>query len=781
MLTCVSWLLLAGSVSFAQQTDPPAPSTDPATPPQGKVLFERHEPAMQDSAPPQVIPGGTPDETPDPHPRKYGDGISTSQRRARTTLHRRDATRADTIPAEPAAADAQHPLPETSSGLLSSDSSATSSPHAPVVLTPEDREKAASMKEADRAAVSILRSALDMHLNTHTGAVETRAQLLVQNAGNTPLARLPLRISGALQWESARLMMSGAAFGVAPTPSPAPGKSFSIDQYRMPDDLDHTGLASEIALSLPEPLAPGETLRLDLYYGGTLAASTQRLTTIGAPSDRAALTDWDTVSDTFTGLRGLGNVLWYPVAGSTARLRDGDAVTRAVENTRARDAQSEFHLDLTVEYTGSRPDAAFCFGERQLLKPLVATQNGPPQADGGVVTAAWTRAALGQHTPSLFIVNAAPHLAANGLLRVVTERADTTAALGEATTRLRPMLTEWLGAASSRPLDVIDLPIAGAAGFAEGALLVAPLSTGSAAALAPALVQPLARAWLPENLHAEWLAEGIPAFLRAAWIERTEGRPAAMAFLAANASAAPGTALAQSLATCADAACARGKAAYVLEMLRGIMGDQRLQQALSAWRFRVDQAQPAGVLSLDSLSELRKRETAWFELALMQAAPKDLHWFLRDWIDESQSLPDLTIVTVAPRRIERSTPTKYLPSQRKPVAGPIGAEPVPPDPRDLPDGGTSSSSADGIAPPAGSWLVAVEVQNNGGAEAEVPVTVRAGSLSNTLPLRIPAHGRTTIRVPFEAEPKEVVVNDGSVPEAHVLQHRRTITDLLPLH
>ena len=76
---------------------------------------------------------------------------------------------------------------------------------------------------------------------------------------------------------------------------------------------------------------------------------------------------------------------------------------------------------------------------------------------------------------------------------------------------------------------------------------------------------------------------------------------------------------------------------------------------------------------------------------------------------------------------------------------------------------------------AGSWLVAVEVQNTGGIDAEVPVTVRAGTLTNTLPLRVPAHGKATIRIPFEAEPSEVLVNDGSVPEAGMPMHRRAIT------
>ncbi len=157
-----------------------------------------------------------------------------------------------------------------------------------------------------------------------------------------------------------------------------------------------------------------------------------------------------------------------------------------------------------------------------------------------------------------------------------------------------------------------------------------------------------------------------------------------------------------------------------------------------------------------------------------------MRWCFANWIDAGHALPDLAIVTVAPRRVERSTPTNYLPQARQPVAGPIGAEPVPQqDDRHAGEQATAASSGGG-APAPGSWLVAVEVQNNGGTDAEVPVTVRNGSLTNTLSLRVAAGGRATIRVPFEAEPEEVLVNDGSVPEAHASEHRRSLRNL-PVH
>ena len=638
------------------------------------------------------------------------------------------------------------------------------------MLTAEDVAAAKGIADAQRTAVQITARDLDVHLNTHTGQVEVRAQLIVRNGGTVPLQVLPLRVSATLRWESVRLAGQPTVTAV---------------QHRIADDLDHTGLANETAVPLPSPLAPGDLVTLDVFYGGALLQSAQRLTNLGAPAGRAALTDWDDVSDTFTGLRGIGSVPWYPVAGAPAFLRDGNAVPAAVEQSRAEEAGSRFHLRLTAEYSGSHPDAAFFCGERQPLRPLDAGAKATD--DGGFVTAEWTRTTLGPHTPSLFITSGAPQEMAGGLLRVATDHADAAGALGEAAARLRPMLQEWLGATPRQPLDALDLPVPGAAAFSDGTLLVAPLRTAPAASLASSLVQPLSAAWLPANTPAAWLREGIPAFLQAVWVERSLGRAAALAGLQSGletltAQAAPESASSSSqasaplamagppLAACTAPACARVRAAYVFEMLRTLLGDASLQQALSGWA--VQEAQQPG--------RTATAETAAMEGLLQQVAGKrDLRWFFANWIDADRGLPELQIVTVAPRRMERSAHTEYVPPPRKPVAGPIGAEPVAPtDPRDMGQRDADAyAAAHSNDAPAGSWLVAVEVQNKGGADAEVPVTVRAGSLSNTLSLHVPAHNRATIRIPFEAEPEEVQVNDGSVPEATPVQHRRALRGL----
>jgi hypothetical protein len=62
-------------------------------------------------------------------------------------------------------------------------------------------------------------------------------------------------------------------------------------------------------------------------------------------------------------------------------------------------------------------------------------------------------------------------------------------------------------------------------------------------------------------------------------------------------------------------------------------------------------------------------------------------------------------------------------------------------------------------------MVTVTVENLGGAGADVPVTVRfdGGEVSKRLEVR--GQNKGVIRMEVPAAPREVVVNDSSVPES----------------
>jgi hypothetical protein len=156
----------------------------------------------------------------------------------------------------------------------------------------------------------------------------------------------------------------------------------------------------------------------------------------------------------------------------------------------------------------------------------------------------------------------------------------------------------------------------------------------------------------------------------------------------------------------------RTKAADVWWMLRDMVGDAALQQALAHYRAAAAQ----------------EKEPSMFQRILEQTSKKDLEWFFDDWVYSDRGLPDLTIANVVPRQM-------------------LGKN---------------------------AYLVAVEVANDGYATAEVPVIVRAGTVSITERLRVPARTHATTRILFDGVPQEVQVNDGSVPELRATMHSKQI-------
>ena len=658
---------------------------------------------------------------------------------------------------------------------------AATPPRAAAGVTPGD----SPVGNAERTALRIETLSLDMHLNADTGAVITRARLKARNGGAAPLGRVALQVSSALLWQSARLVAPDGAATTLP-----------VEQYRVTTDTDHTGAANELMVALSKPLAPGAEMSLDLYYGGTLRPSAERLLRLGAPETRAAEADWDRVSSDFVGLRGFGNVLWFPVSAPAAILADGDTFAKAVSEERERSAGTTVQLSLTLEHTGgSLARAWFLDQPVSLTSPLhrreaaadaqaVSSapvdslaqdvgQGDPEQSE--LATAKWDGIRLDGRPVSLFVAggDAVPEGTGSAQIRMVGGDTDARERYRSAVDRVRPLLKQWLPSRGGAALTMLALPSPGTQAFADGDLLVTPVRAGDVAALAESLVYPMAAAAVPVDAPA-WMRQGVPEFLRLMYLERTGGRDRMLAELQAISPALQQAEAERGLdpvplRSCVDPVCARDKAAYALLMLRGLVGEAALEQALQATLL----PQEGGAAGMDAGTETGRAMTRRFEAALQQSAGKDMAWFFADWFSADRGLPDLQIVQVAPRRIERGAATVTEPTKRGPRLGSMGTEPQaePDDPRRTSPTAASRNTA-GL--PDGSWLVAVEVQNNGDAAVEVPVTVRSSGLQNQLPLRVPAHGRATVRVPFEAAPEEVWVNDGTAPEQHGQTHHRSI-------
>ena len=146
-------------------------------------------------------------------------------------------------------------------------------------------------------------------------------------------------------------------------------------------------------------------------------------------------------------------------------------------------------------------------------------------------------------------------------------------------------------------------------------------------------------------------------------------------------------------------------------MLRDLAGDAPLAATLKAY------------------SNADDGSADYFEKLLQKNSGKDLHWFFDAWVYHDRGLPDLAIGDIFP----------------------------------------SKAAAEG------QWLVAFELDNEGYAEAEVPVTLRSRETSITERIRIPARGKISHRMLIQGLPNEIQVNDGTVPEVAESLHIRKLT------
>jgi hypothetical protein len=622
----------------------------------------------------------------------------------------------------------------------------------PTPATPTQTE---SVADAERASLTFTAYDLDVHLTPASAGISARAGLTVRNDGAAPLSRLILQITSSLHWDAISTRSTSATTPLA------------FAAHLVDTDADHTGKMTEAVVTLPQPLAPGASLALTALYSGAIPPSAQRLERIGAPTSQALLADWDAIaasnpdgaagnpvsdpkstSPTGTALRGFGNVLWYPVSTPPVFLGDTNKLFQAVGNAKLRQSTATVRLRLAIEYTGDPPDAAFFCGRREQLIAISDNPNVPVAEAPGVATATFASRLIGFRTLDLFVTpNPATDTGTSAdpdLIAAVTDHYDALPAYAAAATQVQPLLTDWLGPQPLTPLTILDH--AGQP-FEDDALLVRPMRAVDPDTLLPSLVHSLTHAWIDSN--RAWIDEGLAEFTSLLWTERTSGRAAALAELqnaartlalaepevptsdsapASNlpstdqppASATTGPA-GQSLTAATEDVFYRTKAAAVWWMLRTMVGDDALKQALQAYR----------------LDPKLDRDPTGFEQTLAKFSHKDLRWFFNDWVYRDRGLPDLSIVSVTPSPLE---PNSGLPA---------------------------------------GWLIAVVVRNDGYAETEVPITVRSGKASETQRLRIPGRSTISTRIVFAGTPEQVEVNDGGVPEAQTSLHTRDL--LLPHH
>ena len=554
----------------------------------------------------------------------------------------------------------------------------------------------AKATDAERSAITFTAYDLDMHLAQREHSLEVQARITVRNDSDQPLKQLPLQLSSSLSFEEVAL----------------DGKRLSLGLQTLNSDADHTGQLHEAVVVLPQALAPKASLKLQVVYGGQIPVSAKRLLQIGTPGDVAEASDWDRVSDEFVGLRGFGNVVWYPVNSIPVALGDGAKVFAAIGQQKLRQSDAMVSLRVTEEFWGNPPNAALLDGHFiDCSKPSAMPSDLYP----GVVTCSLPSTWLGFAAPSIIL---AERVKSEGSgMRVFSKEQDQVNAQSYITagSMVQLLAQQWLGTKTRELLTIIQLPEKDDASAELGSAMLVGLGSAQPQQLATGISHGLAHAAF--SSPREWLNEGVANFLATLWIEQSSGRTAALERLEAERNAlalaepgTPGEGAGQDLIHASDAIYYREKATYVLWMLRDIAGDKALQQALAAY-------DPAADTSLE-----------YFEHLVEKASGKDLKWFFDDWVYRDRGLPDLSITSVY------ST-----------TAGP------------------------------GQVLVAIDIANDGYIECEIPVTVRWAAGSLTERVRVPAHNKVVHRMPVQGQPDEVTLNDGTVPEVQASIHKRTIT------
>ena len=267
------------------------------------------------------------------------------------------------------------------------------------------------------------------------------------------------------------------------------GKKIGFTQNTIASDADHTGQLHEAVIPLAEPLAPGALLTLDVDYGGTVTLSAKRLTAIGAPDATAQGSDWDRISDDFTGLRGFGNVVWYPVSSLPVALGDGSKFFAEIGRQKLLDQDATASLRVTDEFSSAPPNVAMLDGHFVSVDKPTAM---PTASFPGVVTASVPATRLGFETPSLFLARRT-EVDGNGL-RVLALDPDAESAQRyvAAAELVQPLVRTWLGDRlgdkPQRSATILDLPEPEDAPAEMGGLLATPLLTDEPAQLTPVVV-----------------------------------------------------------------------------------------------------------------------------------------------------------------------------------------------------------------------------------------------------------------------------------------------------
>jgi hypothetical protein len=531
----------------------------------------------------------------------------------------------------------------------------------------------ASCAALDRNAFTFTSYDLEIRLSPDSNGFDARGKIVLRNASDQPQRAIALQISSSLSWRSVRLA----------------DKPLVLTTSQYTSDVDHTGALSEATVTLAHDIAPKGMVELEISYGGVIPQNGYRLTRVGAPENVANSTEWDRISPAFTAFRGFGYVVWYPVSTDAASLSEGNRLATTIGDWQARETNSR--LVARVQ----------CLCEQGLASNGRLLASSPEEHKADIEFPA-----LGSTVPVIALGDYHKLEKPEAVAYYLPEeraKAEEFAVAAQQATRL---VSDWIGAPHT-PALLIDVP--GAAPFDTGSAWVVPLSSVSTSIMPVTATVLLARAAVTSP--RQWIADGLPQFLRAVYDEEHGGRELALTYLnnfrAPLAEAEKQPEQNEPLVRSTDPIFYRYKAMYVWWMLRDMLGADVLKKAIRAYRVQDD------------------KEPAYFQRLLRQFSTRDLEWFFDDWVYRDYGLPDFRIDAVFSRPLLTAT-------------GKVEGE-----------------------------SLTITVQNLGAAGAEVPFAIRSASGEVWHRIEVRAKAKAVTRIQLPEPPEHITLNDGSVPESEL--------------
>jgi hypothetical protein len=495
----------------------------------------------------------------------------------------------------------------------------------------------------DREAFTFTSYDLNVRVEPEQQRLGVRGKITLRNDSQAPQKIAVLQISSSLDWRSIR----------------AGGKQLQFVSQPFTSDIDHTGTLSEAIVTLPDAVAPKGTVDLEIAYEGVIVLDATRLTRLGAPEATAHSSDWDQIGTKFTAVRGVGYVAWYPIATEAADLSEGKNLFEILGRWKAREATSNMHFKISVSRDdGERPpellvNEASC---RTLFEAVGRSQ---------MVSSDCTYQLLGLVVPTFAMANF--ELVDRSAIEIYYLNGHDVSATtyADAAVKVLPFTAEWFGAPRSR-VKTVDLADPSASPFESGPLLLTPLASTDPKLAGLAAAHQLTHAAF--SSPRPWINEGLAHFAQVLYLEHQNGRQAALDYMGSHRSAlsavesekrkqttAPRSEdeVNQSLVNTYDEELYRSKAMCVWWMLRDMVGDQALKNALASYRAEQD------------------KEPSYMQRLIQAQTPRDLEWFFDDWVYRDRRLPDFKVASAFTRQ---TSPEVYLLTITVGNLGAAGAE-----------------------------------------------------------------------------------------------------------